>query len=74
MLWIKDPDPVFSRIRIRVTQNDLIRPDPDPQHWFTLLIVNNHEALKFLVESFVRSVVEILIIFASQLEIDLNLL
>ena len=24
-LWIKDPDPLFSRIRIRVTQKDLIR-------------------------------------------------
>ena len=31
-LWIKDPAPVFSRIRIRVTQKDRIRPDPDPQH------------------------------------------
>ena len=31
-LWLKDPDPVFSRIRIRVTQKDRIRPDPDPQH------------------------------------------
>ena len=30
---MKDPDPVFSRIRIRVTQKDRIRPDPDPQHW-----------------------------------------
>ena len=35
-VWIKDPDPVFSRIR--VTQKDRIRPDPapdqypDPQH------------------------------------------
>ena len=28
-LWIKDPDPVFSRIR--VTQKDRIRPDLDPQ-------------------------------------------
>ena len=24
-MWIKDPDPVFSRIRIRVTQKDRIR-------------------------------------------------
>ena len=36
-LWIKDPNPVFSRIRvrIRVTQKDWIRSDPDsdPQHW-----------------------------------------
>ena len=24
-LWIKDPDPVFSRIRIRVTQKDRIQ-------------------------------------------------
>ena len=31
-LWLQDPDPdpVFSRIR--VTQKDRIRPDPDPQH------------------------------------------
>ena len=31
-LWKKDPDPVFSRIR--VTQKDRIRPetDPDSQH------------------------------------------
>ena len=28
--WIKDPDPVFSRVRIRVTQKDRIQPDPDP--------------------------------------------
>ena len=33
--WIKDPEPIFSRIRIHVTQKDRIRldPDPDPQHW-----------------------------------------
>ena len=33
-LWIKDADPVvvISRIQIRVTQKDRIRPDPDPQH------------------------------------------
>ena len=29
-LWIEDPDPVFSWIRIRVTQKDRILPDPDP--------------------------------------------
>ena len=31
-LWIKVPDPVFSRIRIliRVTKKDRVRPDPDP--------------------------------------------
>ena len=27
----------FSRIRIRVTQKDRIRPDLDPQHWSKLL-------------------------------------
>ena len=33
-LWIKDP--VFSQIRIQVTQKDRIpmNPNPDPQHWF----------------------------------------
>ena len=36
-LWIKNPDPLFSRIR--VTQKNRLRPhpdsdlDPDPQHW-----------------------------------------
>ena len=29
-----DPDPVFSRIWIRVTQKDRIQPDPDPQNCF----------------------------------------
>ena len=38
-LWIKDPDPVFSRIRTLVTQKDRIRPDPDPQHCFFRLKV-----------------------------------
>ena len=33
-LCIKDPDLVFSRIRIRVTQKDQFHPDP--QHWFLL--------------------------------------
>ena len=37
-LRIKDPNSVFSRIRIHVTQKERIRPDPDPdpdpQHWF----------------------------------------
>ena len=37
-LWIKDPDPVFSRIR--VTQKDRIRPDPDPQHCFKLYFIS----------------------------------
>ena len=33
-----DPDQVTQkdRIRIRVTQKDRIRPDPGPQHWYTL--------------------------------------
>ena len=34
---LKDSNPVFSRIRIRLTQKDRIRPDPDPQHWLKLL-------------------------------------
>ena len=33
-LCIKDPDPVFSQIRVRVTHKDRIRPDPDTQHCF----------------------------------------
>ena len=38
-LWMKVPDPGYSRIR--VTQIDRIRPDPDPdpdpQHWLIVL-------------------------------------
>ena len=30
-MWIKDRDPVCSRIR--VIQKDRILADPDPQHW-----------------------------------------
>ena len=47
---VKDPDldPVFSRIWIRVTQKDRIRPDPNPQHWslqvtFLPLLFISHE-------------------------------
>ena len=46
-MWIKDPDPVFSRIRIRETQKVRIRPDPDPHHWAK----PGNDLLKYFVKS-----------------------
>ena len=61
--WIKDldPDPIFSRIQIWVSQKVRIQldpdPDPDPQHWFKPFRVKFIEcnALNWWLESFIRA-------------------